>query len=196
MSEFKVNPHKLIKLLQNKREIVDYTYATLFLLISSFFILFVIRPSLITAFTLQEKRARLTQIDRDYEKDITNIINIQSQLVELREDLYYLDLALPRKPNIRNLTDLIVKMASAEGIEIKNFSISSIDLINKKEALNKFNILLEVHVDFLQGKNFIKRLKENIRLIDIERLVFSKVNQESTESGVIKLDMTLEAYYL
>lgn len=196
MLKSKINPHQIIRLIQNKKEIKDYTYATLFFLVSSFFTFFVIRPSVLTAFTLKEKAKELNQIDVNLEKNIGNVINLQSQMMELREELSLINIALPGKPNIRNLVDFIDKSASEEGAVINNLSISAIDMINKKEALNKFDILLEATADYLSGKKFIEKIFNSKRLIDIKKLNISKLNKESTESSNLKFEIIFETYYL
>lgn len=196
MLKSKINPHQIIWLIQNKKEIKDYTYATLFFLVSSFFTFFVIRPSVLTAFTLKEKAKELNQIDANLEKNIGNVINLQSQMMELREELSLINIALPSKPNIRNLVDFIDKSASEEGVVINNLSISAIDMINKKEALNKFDILLEATADYLSGKKFIEKIFNSKRLIDIKKLNISKLNKESTESSNLKFEIIFETYYL
>lgn len=196
MLKSKINPHRIIRLIQNKKEIKDYTYATLFFLVSSFFTFFVIRPSVLTAFTLKEKVKELNQIDVNLEKNIGNVINLQSQMMELREELSLINIALPSKPSIRNLVDFIDKSASEEGVVINNLSISAIDMINKKEALNKFDILLEATADYLSGKKFIEKIFNSRRLIDIKKLNISKLNKESTESSNLRFEIIFETYYL
>src|SRR3990167_863968 len=53
-------------------EMVDYFFVIFFLLIFSVFIIFAIKPSLITAYSLKKEEIDLTKIDKVYEEKISN----------------------------------------------------------------------------------------------------------------------------
>lgn len=198
MLKYSFNPHKIIKKIQVNNQLKDYTYFTLFFLISSFFIFFVIKPSMLMAFSLRERLNRLSKIDKEYEKSIINIIDIQNQLINAREHLNILELSLPSKPETKKIVDFLDKVASEEASIVKNLSISSLDLINKKENLNSFNFYLELESNFSSIQRIIEKILNNRRLIDIKKLTISKIrfNQDSTQEAKLRLELILESYYL
>lgn len=198
MLKYSFNPHKIIKKIQGNNQLKDYTYFTLFFLISSFFIFFVIKPSMLMAFSLRERLNRLSKIDKEYEKSIINIIDIQNQLINAREHLNILELSLPSKPETKKIVDFLDKVASEEASIVKNLSISSLDLINKKENLNSFNFYLELESNFSSIRRIIEKILNNRRLIDIKKLTISKIrfNQDSTQEAKLRLELILESYYL
>jgi len=65
----------------------NYVSVIFFLLIFSIFIIFAIRPSLTTAFSLKKEELDLKKVDKIYEEQISNIVSIQTQIEENREDL-------------------------------------------------------------------------------------------------------------
>lgn len=58
----------------------DYTHITIFFLVFSIFIVFAIRPSLVTAFSLRQQREDLERLDTQYENVVSNIVANQSTL--------------------------------------------------------------------------------------------------------------------
>ena len=58
----------------------EYIYVIFFLLIFSVFIIFAIKPSLTTAYSLKKEEIDLTKVDQVYEEKINNITLIQTQI--------------------------------------------------------------------------------------------------------------------
>lgn len=188
----------LVKKILNKKELRDYTYATLFLFTSSFFIFFVIKPALSIAFSLKKEATELRQISDQYEKNILRIINIQSQLETVRNDLYLIDEALPNKSKMKNLVDEIKNIASSEGIVIKELNFSKINLKKTKQGKNLNSLKIDIAIDanFPQIRNFTEKIIENRRLIEIDKLEIVKEDVLSTESAELKIEMEVKGFYL
>jgi hypothetical protein len=58
-----MDKQSLVKKLLGQKEAKDYSYAVLFLIISSFFALFAIKPALSIAFSLKREAADLDRIN-------------------------------------------------------------------------------------------------------------------------------------
>jgi Tfp pilus assembly protein PilO len=188
----------LLRKILHKKEIRDYTYATLFLFISSFFIFFAIKPALSIAFSLKQEFYQLHRLNEDYEKNILKIVALQSQLENVRGETYLLDEVLPSKPQMKNLVDEIKKIASSEGIAIKNLSLSKIDLkkITEENKISSLKMNMEIETDFPVMRNFTQKIIDQRRLMTVNKLRIFKKDIFSTESGQLTVEMEIGGFYL
>lgn len=188
----------LIKIF-NRKEVRDFTYATLFFLTSSFFIFFAIRPTLLIAFSLKRKVFDLKKMSDTYEKNISKIIKIQSELETIRTERHLIDQALPEKPEIKQLVDNIKETVSESGALIKNLTLSKIDLKKITKEENKVNYLrinMEIEGNFPVIRSFTQKIIERRRIMMVNKLRIFKRDVFSTESSQLTLEMEMDAFYL
>lgn len=182
------------------KKAVDYTFAVLFFLIFSVFIVFAIKPSLTTAVSLTKEEADLKKIDLLYEKEILDIITIQSQLEKNRDYLPFLNQAIPTYPQVNKMVQDIKILTDSNSFLIKKAVVSDINLLadntdNKKRHLNRIKILVEGKSSFEEALKFINDLFDQRRLKTIKKLVVSS-DSESTNSAQLKITLEIEGYYL
>ena len=71
-----IDKKTLLKGILNRKDLVDYTYGILFLIISSFFLFFAIRPALTIAFSLQRESIDLKKLNAQYEENVLKIVEM------------------------------------------------------------------------------------------------------------------------
>lgn len=190
---------QLIKKINKNKYIKDYFYIISFLLVSSFFILYVIKPSLLTALKSQQEVVELRKINQVYDANIVEIRRASDFLQETREKLNLLDQAIPKTPYAKKIIDDIKNIASEEGIQIKNLSLSSLDLkdLNQGNKLKNIEINMETIANYEKINHLILKLNNQRRLKNITNLQISKKEDvySSAEANLI-LKLELFTYYL
>jgi len=198
LSQFKMEKQLLIKKILSKREIRDYTNMILFFFISSFFIIFAIKPALTVAVSLKREAFDLERINNIYEKNILKLVDIQTKLESVRDKTYLLDQALPKKPEIKTLIDDLKKTASVEGMLINTLTLPSVNLKSKTKnnQLKPLTINMETTAEFPNVKSFLQKIISQRRIKTIKNLKILREGNFSTTSALLKIMMEVEGYYL
>jgi len=179
----------------NKR-ITDYTYLIFFFLLFSFSIFFIIRPTLITLFSLKKELSDLENVNKIYDDKIINFSQLQQYLENNRDKLIYLKEAVPDRPNLNKIIDDLYKSASISGLTFKKMGVSEVSLKEEKEKKYHTVILnIETVSDFNQMMVFLENLLNQRRLKSIQKLLINR-NQEGTSSAELKIEMKIDASYL
>lgn len=181
-----------------KKEVIDYTYATLFFLISTLFAFFAIRPSLSIAVSLRKEAEELRAVNEAYEKNITTIIKIQSQLEAVRSKVFLLDEAAPSKPAVKGVIDNLQTIVASEGAVLDEFNIPSIVLkdTTEKKDLKTIPLSFALNAEYTVINAIIKDLFLKRRITVIKNLEINKAEIGSSISADLKTDMDIENYYL
>jgi Tfp pilus assembly protein PilO len=176
----------------------DYTFAILFFVIFSLFILFAIKPSLTTATSLKREEYDLKKVDELYENQILNIANVQSLMEENREKLPLLTMAISNHPQVNKMIDDIQQASNKSAFIIKKASIGEVNLLDtKKDKLQTLHLTVEGSSDFDTLMKFIDSLLAQRRLKTIQKMVISKSQDEqASASAQLKVIMDVEVYYL
>lgn len=195
----------------NKSPYRDYTYAILFFLVSSFFVIFVIRPVLTIAVSLQREAKELENVNKVYEENITRVLKLQSDLEKTRSRKPLLLEALPEKANVKPLIDDIRKAAEEQGIQLDKVVVSGVYL--KESATSEsdqpvqpgqvepetetVSVQLSITGSYDQTRDFIIALLEQRRIKSIKSYTTTNVEflTKSTLSGV-QLELEVDSYYL
>jgi Tfp pilus assembly protein PilO len=193
-----MNKQLLIKKLLSKKEIKDYTNMILFFLISSFFIVFAIKPALIVAFSRKREAFDLKRINTIYEKNILKIVETQARLENIRDKTYLLHQALPKNPEMKILIDDIKKIANSESMLINNLRLASVDLKKKLKENKRKPLIIEIETEgeFPNLKNFIQKMVDQRRIKIIKNLRVLREDNLTTASARLKIMMKIEGYYL
>lgn len=188
----------LIKKILAKKEIRDYTNMILFFFISSFFIIFAIKPALTIVFSLKREGFDLERINAIYEKNILKLVDVQFKMENIRDKTYLLEQAMPKKPEMKTLVDNIKQVASVEGILIDNLSLSSVDLKKETKDIQPKPLIIniETRAEFYAVNSFIKKITDQKRIKIIKNLKILRETDFSTESAHLKIMMETEGYYL
>jgi len=173
----------------------EYTYIIFFLIIFSVFIIFAIRPSLTTAYSLKKEEADLTKLDQVYEEKISNITLIQTQIEENRDNLPLLNQSISEKPEVNKIVEDIKKIADKNSLTINKANIVNINFTTTNKEKQNVKLQMEATASFENLKLFIADVFAQRRLKIINELLISR-EKESTDSGNLKVNLTIDGYYL
>ena len=189
----KINKEFFEKIFTKKAQ--DYSFSILFFLIFSIFIVFAIRPSLTTAFSLTKEGNDLKVLDNQYELQIGNIINLQSTIEENRDKLYLVDESISDSPQVNKIIADIKKAGDSNSIIISSLSIGEVNLTElDNKSLQTLKISLEGFGNYENLMAFIKTLFNKRRLETIEKMQIIK-EEEDISSEVLKIKMDIQGYY-
>lgn len=180
------------------KKVADYTFATLFFLIFSLFIVFAIRPSLSTATALKREETDLQRIDARYESNIANIAAVQAVMEEHRDELPLLTDAVSTHPKVNKMIDDIKAAGDQSTFSLKKENIGEVNLLDtKNKNLQTLHLNVEGTGSFDALMKFIQVLSNQRRLKTIQRMVISKTAEgTATGNGQLNVIMDIEAYYL
>lgn len=173
----------------------NYVFVIFFLLISSIFVVFAIKPSLTTAFSLTKEELDLKKIDRIYEEKINNITSIQAQIEKNRDNLPLLSQSISEYPEVNKIIEDIKKTADKNSLTINKASIVDINLSSTNQELQEIRLMMEVTTNFDNLKQFTTDLLFQRRLKVIESLVINR-SRESSSSSDLKVSLTINGFYL
>lgn len=174
----------------------NYTFAILFFLIFSAFIIFAIKPSLTVVASLKKEELDLKRIDSVYEEIVTQMVKTQTFMEENRDRLPLLREALPDRPSVNKIIDDIKNVSSDSSLIVKKTTVSEVNLkSDNKKDLNKLHLALEANASFENTLKFIQELFKQRRLKTIQEI---KINGEKKASpdGQLKIEMQIDGYYL
>lgn len=187
---------EVVKKVVNRAELKDYTYAILFFLVSSFFALFVIKPVLSIAVSLNREKDDLARIDVVYEKNVLKIIDLQYSLEKIRDRMGVIDAALPNGPKIKNIVEDINKAAIEQGVNVTELTVAPVNLKSASGKLNTVSLNITVESDFQKANNFIKGLLDQRRIKSLESLKIIKQSDPATSNSYLQIQMVVNTYYL
>lgn len=189
-----IDTREILKKAFAKPEVRDYTYAILFLVVSSFFAFFVIRPVLGIAFKLQKEAAELEQINRVYETNINKIVELQKDLIEVRDRGYLMETAVPNGPKLNELLSDIRSAARAAGLSIKTLEVTDVSYIATSKELQTIQTTMRVGGSFSQIDTFIKNLIDQRRLKTIPKIRVSSLSKSKQQSE-LEVDLEIVGSY-
>ena len=189
-----MDPSKISKSIFVKKT-SDYIFIIFFLLIFSVFIIFAIKPSLTTAFSLKKEELDLKKVNKIYEEKISNIVSIQTQIEKNRDNLPLLNQSISEHPEVNKIIEDIKKTADKNSLNIDKASILDINLSKTNQELQDVKLMMEVTTNFDNLKQFMTDLLSQRRLKVIDNLVINR-DKESTSSGDLKVALTIDGFYL
>ncbi|GIW63122.1 MAG: hypothetical protein KatS3mg090_0948 [Patescibacteria group bacterium] len=179
---------KKLKDLFKKEQNQNYAYLSAFFIVFSFFIVFIIRPTLKTAFELRDKRDSLLKEADRLRSIINNITQINIQAEKYRDDFDLLDEAVPDKMNIFSVFNQINAVFSSNNLKIISAEAGNIVLVGSddKTKQESGSDLKEISFEYqLTGSfsNFLKaieELRQQRRIKDISSLSVTKDYEEDS----------------
>lgn len=181
-------------IVKNKKT-ASYFTITLSLLSLSFFGLFAIRPTIITATTLIKSVSDLKKLSMQYEEKIGSLIRGQSEYEQIRNQIPLIDSAVPEDSKFSKLAKAVEKFAAQENISFSQFQIESVS-ISKLPPSNKLYSLsfsMAGYGEYSSISLFLSHLINWKRLVTINSIDLS--GEGSTQSGLLRLSLRGTAYY-
>lgn len=173
----------------------EYIYIIFFLIIFSVFIIFAIKPSLTTAYSLKKEEVDLIKVDQVYEKKINSITLIQTQIEENRDNLPLLNQSISEQPEVNKIIEDIKKLADKNSLILNKASIVDINFSKTNKEKQTVKLKVEMTTSFENLRMFMTDMFNQRRLKLIDELVMSR-DSESTGSGDLKVNLTIDGYYL
>lgn len=185
---------KLKPVLKNQRT-ASYFTITLSLFSLSFFGLFAIRPTLITAVKLINEVNDLRNLNLDYENKISNIIRAQSEYEKIRDAIYLIDKALPMNANFPELARGLESYAARSNVTIGQLQIDAapISQLPHSSKLHQYGYVLIGSGDYPAVSSYLKHLTNWKRILSINSIDLS--HEGSSEGGLLRISMKGSAYY-
>lgn len=185
---------KLLPLIRHKKTASYFTIA-LSLFSLSFFGLFAIRPTLITAVSLIKSVSDLKKLNSEYENKISSIIRAQSEYEQIRDALPLINAALPANPSFSKLAKKIEEFAQKSEVVINQLRIDGVSISNLPPGnkMEKFDFSLIASGNYPAISSFLGHLINWKRIISINSLEFSQ--EGGTTSGNLRLIFKGGTYY-
>jgi len=176
----------------------DYSYAIGFFLISSFFILAVIRPNILSVFVAQQKIQQLEKLNGVFDKQINNVISIQSTIEQYRDDFFLLKEAVPQAPQVNKILSDLNNAIGNNHLAVDKINIGEVNLkdVGTGEKLKSVAIHSELTGKFEDLSHLISDLYDQRRLKVIKKMTVAKDEKEASDSSQLKIQLDVEGYYL
>lgn len=176
------------------KKAASYFTLTISLISLSFFGLFAIRPTLVTAISLIKNIQDLKKLYTDYETKIGSVVRANTELEQIRSSLPLIDAALPANASFSKLTQAIEKFAQRENftiiqLQIESAPISTLPPGSKTYSLG-FNLVGTGSYPAISA--FLSHLINWKRIVRINSLEFI---QEGGTDGNLRLSLKATTYY-
>lgn len=172
-----------------------YTGIILSLITINFFIFFAIKPTLVTIVQLVRQVKDQKELAIDMDKKIKALGNAQSQYLEVEGQLYLIDEALPKTPNLTVLIKELEALAFKSQVAVIGSRINQVPISGQGEPQeNKQSVDFSFTAvgDYARLKDFMSSLSDLRRVITIEGFAFQN-NKDNP--GLLTLTINAKAWY-
>lgn len=185
---------KITPFIESKKA-ASYFALSLSLFTLSFFGIFAIRPTLITAISLTKQVADLRILYLNYENKIGSLIRAQGEYEQIRNDIHLIDESLPDNPAFSKLAQTIEKFAKQENFTINQLQIDPlpISMTQPKGKLYEYGFTLVGIGKYSSISSFLNHLVNWKRIINIKSLEFAQTG--GTSSATLRLSMKATTFY-
>lgn len=187
--------YKHISPIIQSKKAASYFTLTLSLFTLSFFGIFAIRPTLITAITLTKKVTDLKRLYAEYEDKIGNLIRAQSEYEQIRNDIVNIEKALPINAHFSKLAKSLEKFAQREDFSISQLQIENVPISNPLTTgkLYNFGFSLVGVGTYSSVASFLSHIINWQRIVNIKSLEFAQAG--GTTSATIRLTLKAITFY-
>jgi len=185
-----------LKEISKKKEVGSFAELTATLMVISFFILFAIRPTLIIVSGLIKEIKEKEEISNKLQGKVAALRASQEEYAKSANRLYLVDQALPEKPDFPLLIFTVEQEARATDTQLLSFSITKIGIKSSAPSKSKtaqvpfFDFHSTVTGDYQNLKEFLGRMENLRRVIEIDLVNFSKTKKTEKEPSRIRLSIT------
>jgi len=178
-----------LKTLSLQKKVRVYTEIVFSILTVAFFILFAIRPTLITIAGLIKEIKDKKMIAQKLEEKINNLNLAQNEYFSLQDSFYLVDQALPKTSQISLLVRQIEALATKEGVVLEAIDYST---LNFKEEVGKGNpeeieIKMVLSGEYQNLKNFLTSLSNFRRIFRLEAFGFKTAKEKEEKKLLLSL---------
>lgn len=169
----------------------DYTYGIMFLLISAFFLFFVVRPVLSIALSLNRERQDLVVVEKQLHSNFLKSIALKNSLEKVRDDLGVLDKALPARPQLESTFRLIQKIGNDSNIAVKNIDVEKVTYVKDVPTASDESYLIRAQfvTNIENLKQFIAEMYNYQKILIIKKMRLSK----STKAQEVNVNLVIES---
>jgi len=176
------------------------------ILLITFFIIFAIKPTVVTIVELLAEIKGREELNQQLEKKITQIVTAQTLYNQIYDRLYLLDQALPDNPDFAYFSQNLEGNRLKSDLTLSTLDYSSIVLTQKKAAKATAESEKSQEVSFITDldgyypnlKTFLENIFSQRRIIYISNLEISQNKNALLEEQVSPLIITIdgETFYL
>lgn len=174
----------------------SYFTITLSLFTLSFFGIFAIRPTLITAISLVQKVSELKSLNIAYEDKISNLLRAQMEYERIRDSLPAIDAAIPSHTVFPSFLKKMELVAEKYQIEIQQLQLDTVPIPKGDTdiGLKTYGFHLNAVGDYPSLLLYLQAITTWKRLLSVES--FDMSAEGSTRSGMLRLNLKGSVYYL
>lgn len=173
-----------------------YTGIIAALIAINFFIFFAIKPTLVTIVQLVKQVRDQKELSQDMDKKITALNSAQSEYSLIENQLYLVDQALPKKPDLTILIKELEALATKSQVAIAGSRISEVQISSQEkpeEGKQPIKFTFTAVGDYPRLKEFMSSLSNLRRIVTIEGFSFQN-NKDNP--GLLTLSIDAKAWYL
>lgn len=181
-------------IMESKKSLLYFTI-TLSLFTLSFFGLFAIRPTLITAVSLIRGVTDLRKLSKEYEEKINSLVRAQSEYEKIRDSIPSIEAALPTSASFHKLAAALEKFAEREEVNITQLQIENVPIsnISTDSKLRQYNFSLVAMGNYPSLFSYLNHIINWKRIVNLSLV---ELNLEtSTTSGILRLTLKGTTYY-
>jgi Tfp pilus assembly protein PilO len=144
---------------------------------------------------------------KDQENYFSQILDLNDKLKVYQPELDKIDSAIPSEPSVPSLLDFIQGISAQSGLvfnKLSSFSITTPKKPTKGEenvtipvGLKQISITFEASGDYSALKNFLSKIEESSRLVEVDSIVSVKAGAAAAavkQEGSLSLNITIKAY--
>jgi Tfp pilus assembly protein PilO len=186
--------------LYRQKKVRVYTGAVFSIFMIAFFLLFAIKPAVVTIAGLVKKINDQKLVIGKLEKKVQTLTQARKNYLAIQTDLNLVEQALPTKPEISYFLKELETLTRQAGITLNAAQFRQIDLKEKKTITQKtpkeigFN--LTTSADYQKLKNFLQILGSLRRTVLINAFGFTASKKEEDEAKPLDLVVQANVYYL
>ncbi len=175
----------------------SFAWLSLTLFAIAFFAIMAIRPTLMTIAKLNREIKDKREASQKLQTKINAIVAAQALYAKNLDNLPLLEEALPSRSEFPRLAFFLEENASASAVELKNLTFEKIEVSGKSASpsakANSLNFSLSVIGDYVNLKDFINRMENSRRILEIDSLIFNQTKRE--EGGQLSVQMSGQASF-
>jgi Tfp pilus assembly protein PilO len=183
----------------------SFTWLSLTLVTTAFFVLVAIEPTLVTIAKLVREIKVKREANKNLEEKIKSLVAAQAAYVKNSDNLFLLEEALPKKNEFPSLASFFEQKAEVSLVEIKTISFDKLTIGEDKDKNRSeqgkgplsFSFSISVTGKYQNLKEFLRNLETSPRIIFLETTNFNpvKIKIENDVSTELSLSITGNVFF-
>ncbi|PJA40426.1 hypothetical protein CO178_02170 [candidate division WWE3 bacterium CG_4_9_14_3_um_filter_34_6] len=172
----------------------EYVYLVVTLGAISFFIAFLIRPSIISVLELRKEAKEYSTLDKVLSEKVNNLDSIKLQREEIKDLLSLLDKAVPTSSNESDLLLSINQSASKDNMQLTSINFSYPTETENNGDLKNITITMQAAGTYENILLFLSSLKNLLRSVLISSIKIEPYEKLGT--NVLLISIEAKSYYI